>query len=434
MWFCSLIVMLSAAWAGDLEIRSVGSPVIVMLGGALAGTTPVTLKDQPAGTIELGFRETTLGATVFTQKVYVSDTGTTTIEVNLPERAALPIVPGPPPMLAPVAPPVPAGPSGDLYVVSTPPGAQIWLDGTNTGTLAPAMLRALPVGKHKVQLRTECTRAEAEVVLANGVITRAELSPVEGTGSVTVTAGPPNARLLVDGTEVGKLPATIKDVTCGDHVLALRAPGYLEAQRTIRVPAFDSIAVELPLQKEEFGTLVLDVVPLDTNVMVDGMGVGAGPRTLEKIAAGPHKVSGTFEGYTPVNVDVTVPANQVARLNLTLDKVVEPTPALAALAASNAAEKSKSKAKVVGKPSNAPRIVLDVAVTAVGLAGATVGVLSFMEQSEAFARYQSAESDVEAELIYANEVQPAALRTYIAGGVGVAALATGTGLWITTKF
>lgn len=431
MSFFSLILALSPAWAGDLEVRSVGAPVVVMLGGTVAGSTPFSIKDYPAGTVELGFRETPLGTTVFSQRVYVAATGTTVIEVNLPERAALPVVASAPASVATPLSPV----SGDLYVVSTPAGAQIWVDGANTGFLAPAMLRAVAVGKHIVQLRTECTRAEAEVTVANGVISRAELSPLPGAGSISVASGPPNARLLIDGTEVGKLPATINDLACGDHILSLRAPGFLEAQKTVRVAAFDSLAVELPLRKEEFGTLVLDVVPLDTIVTVDGTGVGAGPRTLDKIGVGPHKVSGTLEGYTARTVDVTVPPNEVARLNLTLEKVGEPDSALAAVSAADATEKSTQKKASGAKVSaTTPRIVLNVAVSAVGLAAVSVGALSFVEQYEAFTRYQTVESDADAERIYVQEVQPAAARTYIAGGIGVAALAAGTGLWITTEF
>lgn len=464
----SFLLLLSSAWAGDLVVQSTGGPVVVMKGTEVLGTTPLTVKDLPTGKMELGFREHTLSATVFTQKVFIPQTGATVLEVNLTERTALPVVPAAAPPPAPVAvapaapapaapPPPPPAPSGDLYVVSTPAGAMIWLDGADADHLTPFMLRGVAPGKHHVQVRGDCTRAEADVTVTVGGIARAELTPVAGKGTLSVASATPGARVLVDGAEMGKAPQTVKDLGCGDHTVTLRAPGYLEANRTVRVPAFENVPVDLQLQKEEFGTLVLDVTPLEVNVAVDGIGVGAGPRTLDHIAAGPHKVAGTLEGYTPATVDVTVPANGMQRLDLTLKPPVEAPSAFAAVAARNAAETKKPApapkptpaAKPLpaapvapaaaakppsGKPSNAPRLVLDVGVTALGVAGLTAGALSFVEQSDAFERYQTVEDNAEAERIYTEEVQPAALRTYVFGGVGLAALAGATGLWITTEF
>jgi hypothetical protein len=420
-----LLASMFHAWAGDLAVGSVGAPVVVMKGSDVLGTTPFTATNLATGTIELGFRESTLGATVFTQKIYVPESGLTTLQVDLPGRSAITVVPS-------VAPTIPSGPVGDLYVTSSPAGAAIWLDGRDTRTAAPAMLRGLAVGKHRVQVRTDCTRAELDVVVPEGVIARSELLPVSGKGTVVVTNGPANARLLVDGTEVGKLPATLRDLDCGAHTVALRAPGYLEEQKSVNVLAFESQSIEFSLRKEEFGTLVLDVNPLDTAVTVDGIGVGSGPRTLDKIAAGSHQVAGSYPGYSPLNLDVNVPANEVARVNLHLLPVVEAPSALATLAANNAKESTTKASK-----GNGGRIALNVAVSAIGLAGVGVAAWSFTEQVAAFDRYQAAAAIPDmatADAIYTNEVQPAALRTYITGGIGLAALAGATALWVTTEF
>ena len=58
-------------WAGDVEVRSKGAPVVVVRDGAVLGTTPITLRDLPEGTVQLGFREAPLAATAFTQLVPV---------------------------------------------------------------------------------------------------------------------------------------------------------------------------------------------------------------------------------------------------------------------------------------------------------------------------------------------------------------------------
>lgn len=120
MVLAGLLCWSAQSWAGELEVHSAGVPVVVMRGNTVVGTTPLTLKDLPAGSLELGFRESTLGSTLFTQKVNIPASGLVSLEVNLTERTATLAAPPPPPPTTPVAPPpVPTGPAGDVYVAST---------------------------------------------------------------------------------------------------------------------------------------------------------------------------------------------------------------------------------------------------------------------------------------------------------------------------
>ena len=49
---------------------------------------------------------------------------------------------------------IPVGPAGigSIYVVSTPPGATIFLDGTNTGQVTPHSIINIPIGPHTIRL------------------------------------------------------------------------------------------------------------------------------------------------------------------------------------------------------------------------------------------------------------------------------------------
>lgn len=274
-----------------------------------------------------------------------------------------------------------------------------------------------------MQVRTECTRAQAEVTVNNGVIARVELIPATGTGILSVANTPPNSRVLIDGTEVGKAPGSFKEQSCGEHNVAVRAPGYLEEVRTVKIPAFEVVTIEMPLKKEEFGTLVVDVTPLEASVKVDQIEVGTGPRTLDHIATGPHTVEGSSDGYTPMSIEVTIQPNAVARANLSLQPISASTPSPLP-----PVETSKPVANNTG------RLILNSAVSVVGLGSTVFGVVRFMQANEALQTYQTVESDTEAERIYQEEVVPNRTQALIFGGVGIAALGGATGLWVTTKF
>lgn len=359
VWKMLVAAALSAlavpAWAGDLLVASTGAPVVVMRGAELVGTTPLTLADLPAGTVDLGFRDAPLSATAFTQRVTIPATGAVRLDVDLPARVATAtaVAPAAPPTASaspatspaasPASPPAPAPapakpppPAGDIFVASTPAGATIYLDNAEIGQVTPFLVRAVAVGKHTVEARTACARGSTSLTVADQVIARADLTLTERPGSLAVSAGPPGTLVVLDGANVGTAPVAVKTVTCGQHALAIRAPGYLESTLTLDVhgdeavnvavgygtvappPARAGTTVPLILKKEEFGTLVLDVTPLETTLAVDGVSVGAGPRSLEHVAAGPHTVLGTLDGHTPLTVEVTVAPDVVTRATLTL--------------------------------------------------------------------------------------------------------------------
>jgi len=465
-----LALMAAPAWAGDLTVVSATSaPVVVLRGGQIVGTTPFTLPNLPEGPVELGFREAPLSATAFTQQVAVPEVGGVRVEVNLPERIATtsaavvaPAVVAPavaaPAVVAPVAaapqapatPPVPApapaAPAGDIYVTSTPPGAAIFLDGAPVNAETPFVVRGVALGKHTVEARSKCARGTGNVTVVNKTIARADLALVERPGSLSVTTSVTGSRVFMDGADVGKAPLTIKEVSCGKHTFAIRAPGYLESTRDLSVHGYETLnlivstsatsapagasttgrTVQMLLRKEEFGTLVLDVTPLETALTVDGIEVGTGPRTLEKIATGPHAVSGRLDGYTPMTVDVTVEPDTVTPVVLSLSSVA-PLPTVEEEAERRVARKPVS-GRLIG------RVALNVGASAVGLGASAYSITRFIAASEAYARYNAEPSDEVAQGIYDSEVVPSRIQAYVGGGVGILGILTASGLWVTTEF
>lgn len=421
----------TAVLAGDLEIRAAGAaPATVVLDNRVVGQTPLTIKDLKEGDVVLGFREAPLGATAFTQAVHIPATGAVVWEVDLPRRtakaltteagsAALPAA-TPPPAAAPEAPRE-KGKTGDLYITSTPVGGALLVDGKPIDPVTPAMLRGLAPGAHHVEIRTPCTRASADVIVTPGVITRAELSPVAGTGSLQLNGTPAGALVFVDGKESGVLPVLAPELSCGDHQVAVRAPGFLETARTLTVPAFETTTVQFDLRKEEFGTLVVDVTPLETAIRIDGVDVGTGPRTLENVATGAHQVEGLLDGYRTASKEVLVEANQIARTTLALEK-------------QKPAKAKKPKKVATGHPFPVGRVVVNSAVSVATVGAGFLAWNAYRNTSEAYDTYLATEDDKMSDQIYDEQVKPGAQRTVISGGLAAVGAVAAVVLWVKTDF
>ncbi len=452
----NLLLTASSAWAGDLNVLSTGAPVFVVRSGEIVGPTPLTLPDLPEGKVELGFRESPLSTTAFTQIVMVPKTGVLRLEVNLPARIASSVSgqsatamdaavrASAVPMQTPESLSPPETPSGEIYVTSVPSGATIFLDGNQASATTPLMLRGVAVGKHTVEARTDCARASTSMTVAKQLIARADLTLVGLPGTLVVSADVSDSRVFVDGAEVGTAPLTISEVRCGLHAVAIRAPGYLETTSEITVSGGETVSlvvrdssvspalsntpappggvVSVLIRKEEFGTLVLDVTPLEAELAVDGIPVGAGPRSIERVAAGPHIVAGRLDGYDALSVEVLVEPRSIARATLALTLASTPN---------HVRHGSKPKApsaKLIG------RLALNVGVSSIALAGGAYGVARFLAANEAYGRYEAVPSDVAAEAIYANEVAPARVEAIVSGSVGVLGTIAASGLWLTTEF
>ncbi|MEL6545047.1 MAG: serine/threonine-protein kinase, partial [Myxococcota bacterium] len=134
----------------------------------------------------------------------------------------------------------PLGASG-VRIESSPAGAQLWLDGKETGLTTPVDLMELNVGEQlQVELRLTgyLPRSETVTVANEPQTVRVELLPevedepeatIATRGTLFVTSTPQGAELLVDGKPAGSKTPTQLDLAIGTQLaLSLRRKGYEE--------------------------------------------------------------------------------------------------------------------------------------------------------------------------------------------------------------
>lgn len=313
------------------------------------------------------------------------------------------------PAAAPAAATAPATPTGDVYVSSTPAGAAILVDGVATGLVTPTLVRGLATGKHAVRVEGTCARGDLEVEVAANLIARAEVVLAPGTATLAVQSTPAAATVLVNGAERGPAPISVEVPACTEHVVTGRLAGHAEA--TVRLTPAPYVTTEVPLtlSPERFGTLVLDLTPIEARAALDGQHLPPGPQTLDRVAAGPHALVVEARGYQAHRATVEVRPDEVQRLAVVLASAAPARRRALRIAANSASS-----------------------AAALGLGG--VATLWHIQTRAAFDAYLAEPSDEVAAGIYADQVEPLQFQTLLFAGAAVVVAGGSAALWLTTDF
>ncbi|HET8732589.1 MAG TPA: serine/threonine-protein kinase, partial [Anaeromyxobacteraceae bacterium] len=131
---------------------------------------------------------------------------------------------------------------GTLVVTSTPPGAQVTLDGRAVPGTTPLVVDGVRLSEgHRVEASLPAHRsATAEVRAEPGRLARTvHLSLSSALGSFTVVSEPPGAEIAVDGKTVGRTPFVVTGVRVDErHRVDLTLPGH-EIDQFVVLPEKD---------------------------------------------------------------------------------------------------------------------------------------------------------------------------------------------------
>lgn len=235
---------------GSIMFVSVPSGAEIFIDGADQGArTPIQIFNIPAGkhtfTLKLaGFNDTTGEVTV---------TGGGTVQAYA--------------TLSPLTPT-----TGSLSFYSTPPGAGIFIDGTDQGVKTPSTLTGLTAGTHNVRLTLAGYQDWTGTVIVTAGQT-AYLNPaltLLGTiGAFEISSVPAGARVYIDGVDAQKVtPATITNLTAGEHTYRLTLPGYSDASAKFMIEAGKTTLVSVTLKKTTSAGALLAVVAIGAGIAV----------------------------------------------------------------------------------------------------------------------------------------------------------------------
>jgi hypothetical protein len=211
---------------------------------------------------------------------------------------------------------LPAAPRlGSLRVETTPPGADVLLDGTARGK-TPLDLAGVEPGEHEVTLMGGGGRHTERVTVTAGgtsslVVPLETADPIQA-GWLTVVS-PVELQLLEDGRLVGSSRMERVMLRAGEHRLRLvNAPLGFESEAAVRVRAGEVTRHEVVVPH---GTVSVNAVPW-AEVFLDGRRVGETPLANLPTPIGPHDLVLRHPKYPDQRRSVTVSLKDPVRIGV----------------------------------------------------------------------------------------------------------------------
>ena len=190
---------------------------------------------------------------------------------------------------------------GELAVDTTPPGAEVLLDGVVMGE-TPLRLTDVDVGDYTVTLRHSDFDTEESPVTVSSTPTRIERTLVRATGSLLVSTTP-SAWVEVDGERLADATPATLELPTGSVTLDLGAAGHDPVAVEARVRKGETATVDVALTRR-LGALTLTLMPRDADVVLPDADVAYAPGM--SLPEGPHRVEVSRPGHTPFSGVVDV--------------------------------------------------------------------------------------------------------------------------------
>ena len=228
----------------------------------------------------------------------------------------------------------PSAQTGNIQVVSTPSGAMVTLDRSQSAN-TPYTFYNIPVGSHEVSVYmsgyqtfyTSVSVNEGQTASVNAV-----LQPVVTTGTLSVSSSPSGAAVYVDGIYQGVTSTTVGNLVPGSHSVRLTKAGYQDWTGSVSISAGSTTYLNPTLvveQQPQYATVSISSNPSGASVYGDGVYVGqtrsGSPLVFTSVKPGVHTILLTKSGYQDYQATQSVVAGQDYVVSVTLNPVQNPT-------------------------------------------------------------------------------------------------------------
>ena len=299
---------------GYFFIQSIPSGGDVYFDNAFWGETPVTIPVSTTGTPSHSIRITLPGY----------ETWTSTYQGN----------PGPEQTITITATLTPTQQVGNIQVVSSPSGATVTLDRSQTAT-TPYTFSYVPVGSHEVSVYLsgyQTFYTNVNVNRGQTAYINAVLSPTVTSGSLQVSSNPSGAAVYVDQIYRGVTSTVVGNLAPGSHSVRLTKAGYQDWVGSVSIAAGATTYLSptlTPDQQPQYATVSITSNPPGANVYGDGVYVGqtraSGPLVFTQVTPGVHTILLSKTGYQDYTATRTIVAGQNYDIDVTLTPIPNPT-------------------------------------------------------------------------------------------------------------
>ena len=185
------------------------------------------------------------------------------------------------------------GIAGKLDIMSTPPGAEVYIDGVDQYVTTPIIIADLYPREHayKLTLADYYDITGVFNILSEQVTTiDISMTPLPSTGDLDISSIPPGAEIYIDGADQYIItPSTITGLSPGTHSYKLTLAGYFNAVGSFYI--FDRKVTSLNITMTEIpriGDLDISSIPNGAQIYINN--------TLQEGIVTPNVILGMVEG------------------------------------------------------------------------------------------------------------------------------------------
>ena len=299
---------------GNIQVTSHPSGAIVTLDGGSWQYTPATFTAVSTGSHSLQISMS--GYQPYGTSAYVAAGRTASVNAYL--------VP---------TPPQPR--TGSLNIVTSPRGADIYVDG-NYIAESPYIVTNLAPGSHTLRLH----KAGYDEYLASVTVSAGQQTPVSVTftpqhaavGSIEVASTPAGSSVYLDGNYVGQTPVggyfDLTSILQGTHTIVIRHADFQDYMQSVYVQGGNVVTINARLSPnapspvpDTTGQIIVVSTPAGAELFLDNTFRGITPVTLSDIPAGSHVVMARQAGYADASQTVTVTGGQSIPVALGLAEI-----------------------------------------------------------------------------------------------------------------
>ena len=208
--------------------------------------------------------------------------------------------------------------SGDIYLKTEPPGAEIYLDNVNTGKTSPATLRNVAAGQHLIKVIKENWIGTKSVTVKANDIIQETVHLEKDRGGIKIYSNPPEAEIIIDGESYGKTPKLLKSFSAGSYNLILNKNGYTDYKQEIKIVFGKTFSIEGNLEKQA-GTVKFTSYQPGTLIKMNGKTYKLSKKEII-LPTGDYSFEIYKPGFESKNFDIIVEYNKTNNLNVGLQE------------------------------------------------------------------------------------------------------------------
>jgi hypothetical protein len=209
---------------------------------------------------------------------------------------------------------------GQLLVSANLSGARITIDGrSDPEWVTPHTIPELSAGAHNIVISKDGYDNFQQSVTIEGGQTNSVVANLSSpSGEIDIETTPAGVEVVIDGKSYGASPVRAT-VAAGDHSYTVKRPGSEPYQSTFTMRSGAIITKKLNLgATAATGIVEVRTIPPGATVLADGTPMGGQTPTSFRLAAGPHTVVISLQGYRPIQRQVDVTANGTTPININL--------------------------------------------------------------------------------------------------------------------